>query len=102
MKGVIFLSILSVLLLGVESMSYDHTLTLKEGICEVSYTYNSSMDSFYFKLKVKTTGWAGLALTLEKGSPDMKNYDTALGGVHSSNSSNATYFNVRHNIFTHI
>lgn len=91
MNCVVFLCVFCVFLLSVESVTYKNTLELQKGVCKVSWVYEVGMGAFYFKLEMKTTGWAALALTLEKGAEDMKNYDIALGGVKpATNSSNMT------------
>ncbi|KAK3715071.1 hypothetical protein QZH41_012127 [Actinostola sp. cb2023] len=87
MKLAIILSCLFVLFLGVESRSYPHHVTLKKDIFNVYWAYNATDQAFYFKVVAKTTGWVGFALTLEKGSANMANYDIALGGVKN----NVTY-----------
>jgi len=96
MNCITILSVFAAFFLTVEAITYQHKLTLKQDYSEVSWTHDEVKDVFHFKVMVKTTGWAALALTAEQGGAEMKNYDIALGGVkQATNSSNmTTYLNV--------
>lgn len=50
------------------------------GNFKVYWSYNSSVDSLYFTLDVKATGWVGFGFTKNKPSA-MNGYDVVVGGV---------------------
>lgn len=54
------------------------------------WKYNQSMDMFYFKIVVKTTGWVAFGFANDVGG--MKGYDVMVGGVNGGKG----YIGVRH------
>lgn len=54
------------------------------------WKYNQSMDMFYFKIVVKTTGWVAFGFANKVGG--MNGYDVMVGGVNGGKG----YIGVRH------
>ncbi|XP_032231382.1 DBH-like monooxygenase protein 1 [Nematostella vectensis] len=67
------------------AMSYPHKLDMHDRF-SVHWFYNATESKFYFKVVANTTGWAGFAMTTNYQSPDMINYDIALGGMRGNTS----------------
>ncbi|CAH3036902.1 unnamed protein product, partial [Porites lobata] len=63
--------------------SFSNKIILNNGIFNVSWNFNASLDTFEFLLEVRTTGWIGFGFALNAPT-NMMNYDVAVGGVLSN------------------
>lgn len=62
-------------------MHFANFLTLDDdGNYNVSWMFNSSMDTLHFMVEVRTTGWIGFGIATVAPNA-MQNYDVAVGGV---------------------
>ena len=65
----------------VPPMHFANFLTLDDdGNYNVSWMFNSSMDTLHFMVEVRTTGWIGFGIATVAPNA-MQNYDVAVGGV---------------------
>ena len=55
-------------------------LNLQDGNYNVSWMYNSSMDTLHFIVEVRTMGWIAFGVAT-KAPNSMKGYDVAIGKV---------------------
>ena len=60
--------------------TFSNKIVLNNGIFNVSWNFNASLDTFEFLLEVRTTGWIGFGFALNAPT-NMMNYDVAVGGV---------------------
>lgn len=63
--------------------SFSNKIVLNNGIFNVSWNFNASLDTFEFLLEVRTTGWIGFGFALNAPT-NMMDYDVAVGGVLSN------------------
>ena len=63
--------------------SFSNKIVLNNGIFNVSWNFNASLDAFEFLLEVRTTGWIGFGFALNAPT-NMMDYDVAVGGVLSN------------------
>ncbi|KAM7427759.1 DBH-like monooxygenase protein 1 [Porites harrisoni] len=63
--------------------SFSNKTVLNNGIFNVSWNFNASLDTFEFLLEVRTTGWIGFGFALNAPT-NMMDYDVAVGGVLSN------------------
>lgn len=54
--------------------------SLDNGNYNVSWMFNSSMDSLHFTVEVRATGWVGFGVATQAPN-NMTYYDVAVGGV---------------------
>lgn len=66
-------------------MHFSNFLSFKNGQYNVSWMFNSSMDTLHFMVEVMATGWVGFGFSTQMPptSPSMTGYDVAVGGVSS-------------------
>lgn len=72
---------------------YSNKETLNEGNYSVDWEYENNTETFYFKVRVKATGWIGFGVsrllwpdneTLKWNYNSMQYYDVLVGGVNGS------------------
>ena len=61
-------------------MHFANFLSFDNGKYNMSWMFNSSMDTLHFMVEVRTTGWIGLGVATQAPN-NMMNYDVAVGGV---------------------
>ena len=63
-------------------MHFPNFLSFDGGNYNVSWMYNSSMDTLHFMVEVNATGWIGFGVATQAPN-NMMGYDVAVGGVMS-------------------
>jgi len=66
----------------VPPMHFPNFLSFDGGNYNVSWMYNSSMDTLHFMVEVNGTGWIGFGVATQAPN-NMMGYDVAVGGVMS-------------------
>lgn len=66
-----------------QPMHFSNFLSLKSGKYNVSWMFNSSMNTLHFMVEVMTTGWIGFGFSTQMppSDPSMTGYDVAIGRV---------------------
>ena len=64
-------------------MHFSNFLSLQNGKYNVSWMFNSSMDTLHFMIEVMATGWIGFGFSTQMPPTGMRGYDVAVGGVSS-------------------
>ena len=64
----------------VRPMHFANFLPLDDGNYNVSWMFNSSMDTLHFMVEVRATGWIGFGVATQAPT-NMTGYDVAVGGV---------------------
>lgn len=64
----------------VRPMHFANFLSFHNGNYNMSWMFNSSMDTLHFLVEVRTTGWIGFGIASQAPNR-MMNYDVAVGGV---------------------
>lgn len=66
--------------IDVRPMHFANFLSFDNGSYNMSWMFNSSMDTLHFLVEVRTTGWIGFGVATQAPN-NMTGYDVAVGGV---------------------